>query len=381
MSEKQSPKLHLPDLSIRNFRGIQDLSIKKLGRVTLLAGRNGVGKTTVLEAVRVYAARGRYDAFEELLRKRYEYIIIRTEKEDFILDYSTLFFGRSASLGQTISIGPNIEQDQLRIEITTVSELSPTQLDLFAEVMPPTSSPQALRVTYDDSNSIIPCFLGTPNFSEHQSFLNMPRALRRKILGDSDLPAPIACESLGPELLSNSTLARFWDNMVITSAESLGLRAINLTENEIDGIAAVGEPNGRLGREGRRIMVKVSDSPRYIPLNSLGDGTIRSFATVLALAHSSGGFLIIDEVENGIHHSALRGFWSMMLEAAQRYNVQVLATTHSFDCVRAFTRAAIENEEAEGALIRLDKKDGQVRAVEYSENHLEIAADQDIEVR
>ena len=71
----------------------------------------------------------------------------------------------------------------------------------------------------------------------------------------------------------------------------------------------------------------------------------------------------------------------MMLEAAQKYNVQVLATTHSFDCVRAFARTSIENEEAEGALVRLDKKDGQVRTVEYSEKELEIAADQDIEVR
>ena len=38
--------LHLPSLSIRSFRGIDRLSIPKLGRVTLLAGKNAVGKTT-----------------------------------------------------------------------------------------------------------------------------------------------------------------------------------------------------------------------------------------------------------------------------------------------------------------------------------------------
>ncbi len=381
MSENQSPKLHLPDLSIRNFRGIQDLSIKKLGRVTLLAGRNGVGKTTVLEAVRVYAARGRYDIFEELLHKRHEYVILHTEEQDFILDYSTLFFDRYASPGQTISIGPNTNEDQLRIEITTTSELSPTQLDLFPEAMPSDSSPQALRVTYHDSKAIIPCFLGSSNFFKPQSFLNMPRALRRKILGDSNLPESVECGSLGPELPSSSALARFWDKTVIISAESLGLRAINLTEKKINRIVAVGDTNGRLRREGRRIMVKAGNFPSYVPLNSLGDGTIRSFATVLALAHNRDGFLVIDEVENGIHHSALRGFWSIVLEAAQKFNVQVFATTHSFDCVRAFAKAAIENEKAEGTLVRLDNKDGQIRTVEYSEKHLEIAADQDIEVR
>lgn len=49
--------LFLPHLSIRGFRGITELVIPRLGRVTLLAGKNSVGKTTVLDAVRVYAAR------------------------------------------------------------------------------------------------------------------------------------------------------------------------------------------------------------------------------------------------------------------------------------------------------------------------------------
>ena len=52
------PSLHLPSLVIKNFRGIDELTIPRLGRVTLLAGKNGVGKTTVLDAVRIWAARG-----------------------------------------------------------------------------------------------------------------------------------------------------------------------------------------------------------------------------------------------------------------------------------------------------------------------------------
>ena len=44
--------LHVPSLRIEGFRGIDSLTINRLGRVTLLAGRNGTGKTTVLDAVR-----------------------------------------------------------------------------------------------------------------------------------------------------------------------------------------------------------------------------------------------------------------------------------------------------------------------------------------
>ncbi|MCE2451104.1 MAG: AAA family ATPase [Candidatus Latescibacteria bacterium] len=59
--ERLDDRLHLPSLSIKGFRGIKELSIERLGRVTLLAGKNSVGKTTVLDAIRVYAARGHYE--------------------------------------------------------------------------------------------------------------------------------------------------------------------------------------------------------------------------------------------------------------------------------------------------------------------------------
>lgn len=56
---------HLPSLSIVGFRGIRELHIPRLGGATLLAGKNGTGKTTVLEAVRAYAARGRETSTDE----------------------------------------------------------------------------------------------------------------------------------------------------------------------------------------------------------------------------------------------------------------------------------------------------------------------------
>ena len=67
MEDRQNDSsLHLQDLSIENFRGIKRLEIPHLGRVTLLAGRNGVGKTTVLDAVKVYAGRALYSFFARI---------------------------------------------------------------------------------------------------------------------------------------------------------------------------------------------------------------------------------------------------------------------------------------------------------------------------
>ena len=129
------------------------------------------------------------------------------------------------------------------------------------------------------------------------------------------------------------------------------------------------------------MVVKLVDHDRPVPLKSLGDGAVRLFGFALALANCRNGFLLIDEAENGIHYSVHTDFWRVILRTAHENNVQVLATTHGWDCIRGFARAATENNAAEGILVRLEKKGGGVHAIEYSEDELETAAEQGIEVR
>ena len=142
----------------------------------------------------------------------------------------------------------------------------------------------------------------------------------------------------------------------------------------------VGEDT-RIRMTGRRAIVKLKVHEDPVPLRSLGDGALRLFSVALAIANSRDGFLLIDEAENGIHYSLQKDFWRMVLQAAQESNVQVVATTHSGDCIKGFAQAAIESKEVEGVLFRLSQQEGVLRAVEYSEEELVTAARQGIEVR
>ena len=58
----------------------------------------------------------------------------------------------------------------------------------------------------------------------------------------------------------------------------------------------------------------------------------------------------------------------------------MVATTHSWDCVKGFAKAAADAPE-EVALVRLERSDSDVRAVEYASHELQVVADQGIEVR
>lgn len=151
--------------------------------------------------------------------------------------------------------------------------------------------------------------------------------------------------------------------------------------DEVVGLAMVGNSVSRAVREVRRVIVRLKNQDRPVPLRSLGDGAVRLFGVAVALANSRGGFLLIDEAENGIYYSVQYDLWKMILRTAQANDIQVLATTHSWDCVRGFAYAASEFDDAEGILVRLDRDEEGLRAIEYSEEDLKIAADQGIEVR
>lgn len=382
MSDEPANGLHLPDVSISNFRGIGRLSIRRLGRVTLLGGRNGVCKTTVLDAVRTYAARGSRSTLHDLLDKREEYVAAVDEGHDAVTspDFGALFHGRTITSDRPVIIGPTSGDDDLRIEVSTLANRSPDQRGLFAD-LPGESDVQAIRVVYRGRERLLPWL----------PVVNAPRAnwLRLRYPGnllvgqvEEEKWPVVDCESLGPGLPSNRMLARFWDSVTLTEEEGLSLQALRLTDHGIERVAVVGEEQGPGYRAtGRRVVVKLRDDARPVPLKSLGDGVTRLFATALALVNSRDAFLVVDEAENGIHYSVQRDFWRMILRAAQQYNVQVLATTHSSDCVTGFARAAIECHDALGVYVRLERDGNRVRAVEYSEEELGTVADQGIEVR
>ena len=108
---------------------------------------------------------------------------------------------------------------------------------------------------------------------------------------------------------------------------------------------------------------------------------MRLLAVGSAISCSRGGFLFIDEAEIGIHYTAQSSFWKMVLQAAYDNDVQVIATTHSFDCVKGFAEAAVENKTAEGILVRIEAGDDSQKAITFNESELEVVASHGIEVR
>lgn len=370
MTVVSESKLHLDSLAIKRFRGIQDLSIERLGRVTLIAGKNGVGKTTVLDAVRTYAARGRVSVLASILTRREE--LVRDfggyVEDTIVPDWEALFYGRRVLPCSPITIGSTGSRQFLSIE---AGLLNGEKSETWPRRIPDNMSDEDERILtlrFDNDEQVVPLI-----YAENQ-------LMNRRIARDLESGPGIRCEYLGPSVLRNADIAQLWDKVALTDDESRTVEALRLVPGEeIERVAVIGDEGD--SSYGRRVVARIAGQKRPVPLRSLGDGAVRLFGVALALANSQGGFLLIDEAENGIHHTIQRDFWHMVLLTAEANNVQVFATTHSWDCVAGFAQAAVAAEGVEGALVRLDSDGEGIRAVEYSEEDLQVAAEQGIEVR
>ena len=360
----------LDSLSITGFRGIDQLDIPRLGRVALLAGKNGVGKTTVLEALRLYAARGGVDTLKEILSHRDELTTFRDEDGDLdSVPALDRLFHQSGEDRVPVVIGPSGHDGVLKIDdVEDISGL-PSRL---ADVMDKEDA-RVLRIEFDGVRIFYPWLNSTLRE------LRRERRLWRALQSDEaeSLP-PLRCESLGPGLLGNEGLVTLFDGVALTDDESLALEALRLVLGDrVDRVASIGSDyQGR-----RHVVVRLANSPKPVPLRSLGDGATRTFGVALALANCRDGILLIDEAENGIHYSIQSDFWVMVMRAAKAHNTQVIATTHSRDCINGFADAALGCPNVSGNLIRIDRHNGKLHTVEDSMDELEIAAKQNIEVR
>ena len=196
----------------------------------------------------------------------------------------------------------------------------------------------------------------------------------------------LPCSVIPPHFISVDEMANEWDKIVFTEHEEVVRQALQIIIPEFENLTFVSKDKNSSMKFRRFAKVKMSDSPRPVPLNSLGDGMLRVLQLVLKVFPAEGGFLLIDEFENGLHFSVQEKVWTMLFEMAQKLDIQIFATTHSWDCIESFANAAIARKDVEGVLFRVGRSAkksnrGQVIATVFDEDALYNITQADVEVR
>jgi AAA15 family ATPase/GTPase len=119
-----------------------------------------------------------------------------------------------------------------------------------------------------------------------------------------------------------------------------------------------------------------------LPLALFGDAINRIADIILRIVNNENSIILIDEIENGIHHSNQVAFWSILYRLAKELNVQIFATTHSLEMIKSFIEAGAEYENmaAHFELTR-NLKTGKIVAIKRDLDTLEYGISHNKEVR
>lgn len=344
-------------------------------------GKNNSGKSCLLEALYLYAERGTPDVVARLLSERNEGSLRRSSfgREDepstsALSALKYLFTGRKeiTDIADVIEIGPKDQEDKnLSIEIAWFTETRREDGSLQSTRVYPKSQ-QTLFATEMDIRPRLSLKWG-------RTFRHVipERWWRQRPIELLRVTESIRNVYICSNGLSNEELSRLWDEITLTSLEEYVLEALRLLYPSIEAINVVGSE----GLVERIPKVRVKDSVEPIPLRSLGDGVNHMFGIILALTNAQNGIALIDEIENGLHYSVQYEMWQLVFRLAKILNIQVFATTHSWDCIEAFQKAATEDEAQDGMLIRLQRQGEDVVPTLFDERKLSIATRNQIEIR
>ncbi len=345
----------LEKLHIRNYRIFRDLEIDQLRRINLIAGRNNSGKTSLLEAIFLLARAGNPDMLGNVNVSRVDLDDKAPLGEIFWKPFfSNLDMSRSIEINAC-----HTSHGALALEIAF--ERSP-RIEIPMEYIcgtPVANPPDKLTLTlrYSDSGGQDENYIA---IQASQAKVTLPRIV-----------APIRSAFLKAQTTNNQDDAILLAGLRQQKRDHLLLEALQVIEPKLQSI----EDNSASGTPMIWGDIGLSE---LIPLAVMGEGMTQLARSVLAISTAPDGVVLVDEIENGIHHSVLPKVWRAIDTAAKQFNTQIFATTHSRECVRAAHEALAEDDFR---LHRLEANDDDNRCVTYDPESIASAIKFNFEVR
>ena len=361
----------ITELTVSNFRHIERLDVSPLGRVTLIGGRNGAGKTALLEAL----------------------WLLGTPNSPGLAMAMDVY--RGTPYGENSQTVPSVFQNfdaetPIRISSKSSSNGSHRAIKIAVEHSPVTVRLPRLGATEIANGA--DGFQVVSEFEDENGEKYVSRAWRTLIqLDASPNSEPKAAARIGEEKarIPNRFPSVFMSarHRVAMETVSVNLGKLQLAGKEkraVDFLRNL-EPSLTaltvIAIGGAPVVHAYIGDRLPIPANLVGEGFSRMLELAVGVAQVEGGLLLVDEIENGLHYSAHKGIFSTLFDLAVEFDVQIVATTHSRECVMAAREALGSKGADDFAYHRIERRKGKVIAVDYDSEAVDAAMDFGMEIR
>lgn len=355
---------------IENFKLFENFDIDGLARVTILGGRNNVGKSSLLEALFLY-----HDRLNPKMSLRHmSWRGIRRYASDVQSFFAPLFYRFDAS--RVLCLEAHDGEHARRVEISVVVSGRLRRAQLHTVDEPPGRSAVHTSDTADVAGDVLKVIYLQDGREVNSGVIRLEAAeLSLKLEHEPEGSPGIVAVYIGTRMQSSpqedaerlgALDLRGEAQVVVDFLKTLDPEIRSLSVIPVGGASLVHADVG-LGKK--------------IPVYFLGDGVTRLLAVVLGMAHARGGVLLLDDLDSGLHHSVLSKVWVALAEACQRFDCQLIATTHSYSCLKAAQSGLRDLLDPDFVYIRLDPTDTGIKPVSYTFDQLGAAIELDLEVR
>ncbi|MGS1035817.1 AAA family ATPase [Burkholderia glumae] len=358
----------LRSITIEHYKGIKKLNVERLAPFTLVGGRNDVGKSSFLEAIFLFFDRqsaaalishlgwrntGPVDARPETLWGP-AFHNMDTEKPIVIttVDQNNVTRDVRYRLVKNHTFQQNFQPFSINAPEKPTLQTQPTEqtaIGVYAK-----QDDQVLQDTYAS--------VGVGGITQSGK-IQRPEIRQAIYLSSSRVIDAGAASRLSRLISENNS------RQIVDVARLIDPRIKNLNV-------------GAVMTGGSFIMADVEGLPKWVPLSFLGTGIGIVVNIALAVSSVPNGTVLIDELEIGIHYSALPSVVSAISKIAYENKTQIIATTHSYEFIKSTFQVFRDNKSDIFTYLRLERNtEGNVTAKVYPSDALEFALESEWEIR
>lgn len=314
----------IKNIYIKNFRCYKNSEIKGFKRLNLIGGLNNSGKTVLLEALLLNLSPTSQSVIT-LKRLRGDDVNTKEYPEyawdNFFLNQNKdnkICIRTENNVGKEITL--NIDCDEKADDFKNLEEESNDEnlqmiINDFVDNDQILKSVLHLNYTIYGNETLMVSLMAHRNGITAKSLTIIPPYSTANYIPASTRRKP-------------SILARDYGIAEKRKRESDILEALKIVDHNIDAlkVSVVGGAHLEIGR----------NNENFMSISLFGDAINKILTIILTLVNNRSSILLIDEIENGIHYTVQRDFWRFLFTLAAKSDVQIFATTHSLEMLKAF---------------------------------------------
>jgi predicted ATPase len=359
-------------IEFHNLRCFEDFRLDNLTPLTLISGRNNVGKTTILEGIFLLLAYRKADVFLHINNFRGIEFRVPTQQGlpvGLVPRYlwETLF--SNMDMEQELSISMTDKQLQIRtlrlakdeqFSLTTFAEQNKTQ-----SLLQPNFEGYAVKILYTYGSSP----------TETGSCLPTTTGVALKFDCPPNLSISKFCCYIGPNAHpSQYSVAEWLGEIELGNKKEQLIKNLRLLFDKIEDIFTV-QQNGIIN-----IFSRLQNG-QSLPIRAMGDGINKLLHYLSVIIANPGGIFLLDEIETGFHYSFYPKLWELISSVAQETNSQIVATTHSYECISAAAEGSAKIDSSLLTYVRLGKEEDAIIPYAFAGDDLAYALEREMEVR